>query len=106
MLLLQETCDANGETDQVFGINCGCEECNDSALGALATDFAGTFTCGARIMFLMERYEMAEFQACERVAAEFPNECAPSKLATKRRLYVIALPWLTHLLTYSSRLQS
>ena len=67
--------------------HCGCSSCTDSVWNALATDGGGTYTCGARILWLKssEGGSMSELDACERVAGvEFPNgPCGPMCDPTK-----------------------
>merc|ERR1719330_375423 len=50
-----------------------CEDVWDN----LATDAAGTYSCGARITYLMQKKGKSESEAKTIVANEFPNICGP-----------------------------
>jgi len=62
------------------GLNCGCASCTSEVLNRLATDGAGTFTCGSRINWLLDNgFHDVEEDACKQIAHdEFPDVCGPS----------------------------
>ena len=56
--------------------HCGCNECTDEVWNLIVSDFAGDFTCGARIEWYMGFHSVNETEACLAVAGqEFPSEC-------------------------------
>lgn len=53
---------------------CGCDECTDQILNT----YAGPYTCGARINYLMVDCGYTEVDACRQIAGyEFPTICGP-----------------------------
>eukprot|EP00984_Skeletonema_dohrnii_P002065 scaffold690_cov76-Skeletonema_dohrnii-CCMP3373.AAC.5 len=52
--------------------NCGCASCTQKVWDTIATDYAGIFTCGARISWLTNEQGMSGYEACEKVSSEFP----------------------------------
>jgi len=50
---------------------CGVECCTDDVWRALATDSDGTFSCGARILWLQSNRGYDESEACAIVSSEF-----------------------------------
>lgn len=53
---------------------CGCTECTSDVLNRIA----GEYTCGERLEYLMEAYNLAEEEACIRISrTEFPFLCGP-----------------------------
>ena len=60
--------------------NCGCDStCTDEVWNTLATDAAGSYTCGGRITWLQTDRGYSERDACIRVSNEFPNgPCGPA----------------------------
>ena len=70
--------DYHGDDDDKSGdhIACGCHECTDEILNRNA----GGYTCGDRILFLMEGspFHLPEKEACIRVSRnEFGDVCGP-----------------------------
>eukprot|EP00984_Skeletonema_dohrnii_P023209 scaffold12278_cov104-Skeletonema_dohrnii-CCMP3373.AAC.9 len=57
---------------------CGCAACTQKVWDTIATNGGGSFTCGARINWLITDKGMGEFEACEKVSSEFPaGPCGP-----------------------------
>jgi hypothetical protein len=56
--------------------NCGCQNCTEDIWNLTVSDFAGDFTCGARITWFADFFSVSQQEACIAVAAnEFPVEC-------------------------------
>jgi len=65
-------------------IFCGCDSCTKQVWDAIATDASGSYTCGARIIWLQTANDYSESSACAQVSLEFSNGpcgpfCDPSK---------------------------
>uniref|UniRef100_A0A7S1YET3 BD-FAE-like domain-containing protein n=1 Tax=Grammatophora oceanica TaxID=210454 RepID=A0A7S1YET3_9STRA len=79
------------DPDQCWAVEptspCGCESCTANVLSRMGTDMSGTFSCGARISWLM-RNGKSERDACSVVARnDFPNtcgQCDPGRCAPLR----------------------
>merc|ERR1719203_1923243 len=59
---------------------CGCSTCTGTVWNTPVTDFAGTFSCGQRIIFLQtpEGGSKSEYDSCKQIAEEFPSgQCGP-----------------------------
>lgn len=54
---------------------CGCTSCTPLVRDSLATDGAGTYSCGSRITFLQEAQGYGTAGACAKVESEFLNLC-------------------------------
>jgi endo-1,3(4)-beta-glucanase len=58
------------------GTHCKCLECDIDAWNTAAIDSEGNHTCGARIEWVVVGTGVSQDDACLRVGAEFPEECA------------------------------
>lgn len=60
---------------QIQSPACGCDECTDEILDT----YAGPYTCGARIEYLIRDLGYTEVEACRKVSSEeFPTICGPA----------------------------
>jgi len=55
--------------------HCSCNSCTEEVWDRIATDGNGSFSCGARILWLQSAQSYGEAAACDKVSAEFPNTC-------------------------------
>ena len=64
-------------TSSGSSLDCGCGYfCSSDTLDRIAYDGSGSFSCRARIEWVMNNEKMNETQACSKVAGEFPSLCA------------------------------
>ena len=57
---------------------CGCNSCTEDVWNSIATDSAGSYTCGDRINWLQTVMSYSEVDACTKVSDEFFNgPCGP-----------------------------
>ena len=65
-----------GATTSTSTLTCGCGSwCTSATLDRIAEDSSGSFSCRARIEWVMQAEHANELSACLQVSTEFPNLC-------------------------------